>query len=514
MKFPIGIQNFEKLREDSFIYIDKTKLVHRLVVNGGDYFLSRPRRFGKSLLISTLEAYFSGNKEVFQGLAIESLEKDWIQYPILHIDLNTERYNSVEALANKLETNLYEWEQLYGKSPVANSFGTRFEYVIRKAFEKTGRRVVILVDEYDKPMLQAIGNNDLQREFRNILKGFYGALKSCDHYIRFAFLTGVTKFGKVSVFSDLNNLQDLSMDKEYQSICGITEEEIHQYFAEPVQQLAEEEGLTVEQTLQKLKQLYDGYHFVAGGVGIYNPFSLLNTLKRKQFGSYWFETGTPTYLVELLQRKDYVLPNLTEEVATADMLNSIDSFSDNPIPVIYQSGYLTIKGYDKEFEEYHLGFPNKEVEEGFTRFLLPFYTNAEHGKMPFSIASFVRDLRSGRPAQFMQRMESMFADTDYRVVGDSELYFQNAFYLLAKMMGFYTKVERATSDGRMDMTIEAANNVYIFEFKLDGSAEAALKQIDEKGYATPFISKGCNIYKVGVNFSLKKRCIDGWKIAE
>ena len=511
MKYPIGIQNFESLRKDGYTYVDKTAMIHQLASQGRYYFLSRPRRFGKSLLLSTLEAYFAGKRGLFRGLAVEKLEKDWTAFPILHLDLNTDDYQHGNVLGQRLNLVLSQWEKLYGKEAGEATFSQRFEGVIRRAAEKTGRRVVILVDEYDKPLLQTLGDDALQAAHRNLLKSFYGALKSQDQYIRFALLTGVTKFGKVSVFSDLNNLFDLSMDERYQSLCGITEEEIHAYFGESVRELAGRLGLTVEETLARLREQYDGYHFGQNGIGVYNPFSLLNTFSKLEFGSYWFETGTPTYLVELLQRDDYVLPNLTEEVATADVLNSIDSFSSNPIPVIYQSGYLTIKGYDPEFGEYRLGFPNKEVEEGFTRFLLPFYTGAERST-PFSVASFVRSLRAGRPGDFMRLMSAMFADTDYKIVGDSELYFQNAFYLVAKMLGFYTQVERTTSDGRMDMVVGTHDYLYIIEFKLDGSAEAALRQIDEKGYARPFAADSRKLYRIGVSFSLERRCIEEWKI--
>ena len=489
MKYPIGIQNFESLRKDGYTYVDKTAMIHQLVVQGRYYFLSRPRRFGKSLLISTLEAYFSGRRELFSGLAMEKLETDWTACPVLHLDLNTARYDSKESLDEILNDALTTWEKAYGSEPAETTLSLRFKGIVRRAAEQTGQRAVILVDEYDKPLLQSLDDEALQSEYRATLKAFYSVLKTQDQYIRFALLTGVTKFGKVSVFSDLNNLFDLSMDERYQALCGITEEE----------------------TLARLRDQYDGYHFRQNGIGVYNPFSLLNTFSKLEFGSYWFETGTPTYLVRLLQRDDYVLPNLTEEVATADVLNSIDSFSSNPIPVIYQSGYLTIKGYDPEFGEYRLGFPNKEVEEGFTRFLLPFYTGAERST-PFSVASFVRSLRAGRPGDFMRLMSAMFADTDYKIVGDSELYFQNAFYLVAKMLGFYTQVERTTSDGRMDMVVGTHDYLYIIEFKLDGSAEAALRQIDEKGYARPFAADSRKLYRIGVSFSLERRCIEEWKI--
>ena len=511
MKYPIGIQNFEKIRREGFVYVDKTALIYKLVNEGNYYFLSRPRRFGKSLLISTLEAYLSGKKELFDGLTIERLEKDWTEYPILHLDLNNQRYNTVESLNEILDLNLSKWEDLYGRYDKEKTLSLRFAGVIERAAIKSGHRVVVLVDEYDKPLLQAINDEALQDEFRATLKAFYSVLKTQDQYIKFALLTGVTKFGKVSVFSDLNNLIDLSMDERYQTLCGITEEEIRRYFEESVRGLAKNNDISYEDALARLERDYDGYRFVAHGEGVYNPFSLLNTLSRQRFGRYWFETGTPSYLVEVMKQDNYPLPDLTQEQVTGDFLNSIDSMSTNPIPLVYQSGYLTIKDYDQEFGFYTLGFPNKEVEEGFTDYLLPFYTNIRQGESAFYIGNFVRDLRQGRVDDFMRRMETMLSDTDYKIVGDSELYFQNAFYLISRMLGFYTEVERETSDGRMDMTVKTKDYVYIFEFKLNGSADTALRQIDAKGYAKPFALDSRKLIKVGVNFSLEKRCIEEWK---
>ena len=378
--YPIGIQNFESLRKDRYFYIDKTKLVYELANTGRYYFLSRPRRFGKSLLISTLEAYFQGKKVLFQGLAMEQLENDWTEYPVLHLDLNTEKYDTAESLDNLLNDTLVYWESFYGAEPSEVSIPLRFKGIVRRACEQTGQRVVILIDEYDKPMLQAIGNEDLQDKYRNTLKAFYSVLKTMDGYIRFALLTGVTKFGKVSVFSDLNNLNDISMDRRYVEICGITDAEIHRDLEPDLHELAESQGITYEQTCQELKERYDGYHFTYNSVGIYNSFSLLNTFDSMSFGSYWFETGTPSYLVKLLKRDHYNLQRMAHEETDADILNSVDSSSRNPIPVIYQSGYLTIKGYNKEFGLYRLGFPNKEVEEGFIKYLLPFYTHVNAGE--------------------------------------------------------------------------------------------------------------------------------------
>jgi len=456
----------------------------------------------------------SGKKELFKGLAIEKLEQKWEEHPILHLDLNTENYKEPDSLRRRLDSTLSYWEQLYGTRAVETSLPLRFEGIVRRACEKTGHRVVILVDEYDKPMLQAIGNETLQAEYRNLLKAFYSVLKSQDRYIKLAFLTGVTKFGKVSVFSDLNNLNDISMDYRYMDICGITDKELHENFDGDVALLGERNGLTKEECYVKLKEQYDGYHFDYDTVGLYNPFSIFNTLSKLKFSDYWFETGTPSFLVYLLKHSNYRLDRITEEQVSGDLLNSIDSMSRNPIPVIYQSGYLTIKGYDDRFGIYRLGFPNKEVETGFIKYLVPFYTPIEEEKTGFLITNFIMDIERGEPDSFMQRLQSMFADTDYKIVGKMELYFQNAMYLVFKMMGFYTDVERTTSNGRIDVVLQTKDYIYVMELKLDGSTDEALCQIEEKGYALPFAKDSRKLYKIGVNFSSETRGIVEWKIVE
>jgi hypothetical protein len=464
--------------------------------------------------MSTLDAYFSGKRELFKNLAIEKLEEDWTAYPVLHLDLNTGKYNSKDSLTHALDDFLSRLEANYGTFHSEKTLELRFMGIIERIYHKTGKPVVILVDEYDKPLLQSINNKELQEDFRATLKAFYSVLKTQDRYIRFALLTGVTKFGKVSVFSDLNNLIDISMDEGYDTLCGITEEEMHRYFEESIQKLAERYKISYEETCARLKKRYDGYHFVEYGTGVYNPFSLLSTFRASKFGSYWFETGTPTFLVQLLQRENFYLPDLTQQQVSADMLNCIDTMDRNPIPVIYQSGYLTIKDYDEEFKVYTLGFPNEEVEEGFANYLLPYYAHTGSEGAPMYVRNFVLALRNGRPEQFMKRMQVLFADTDYKIVGNAELYFQNAFYIVTKLLGFYTEVERTISDGRIDMIVKTKDYIYIFEFKYDQNADIALQQIENKGYAQPFVTDGRKIVKIGVNFSREHRCIDEWKIKE
>lgn len=511
MKYPIGIQNFEKLRQDGYLYIDKTGLVYSLVQTSNCYFLSRPRRFGKSLLISILEAYFLGKKELFKGLAIEKLEQEWTVHPVLHLDLNIEKYDSIDNLTDILNVNLKLWEQTYGSNDAETSVSLRFAGIIRRAYKQTGRRVVVLVDEYDKPLLQSIGNKALQEEFRNTLKPFYGVLKSLDGCIRFALLTGVTKFGKVSVFSDLNNLDDISMNNQYATLCGITEKEIHANIEEGIRSLASAQNLSYEETCVKLKEMYDGYHFTSDSEGIYNPFSLFNALKNKTFGNYWFETGTPTYLVELLKRNRYNLKDMTETVSSADVLNSIYG-DDEPIPVIYQSGYLTIKGYNPRFKTYRLGFPNKEVEEGFMNFLIPYYTPIKKEKTAFSIENFVEEIERGDIDSFFRRLQSFFADTPYELVRDRELHYQNVLFIVFKLIGLYVKAEYHTSQGRIDLALQTDKYIYVMEFKLEGSAEEALRQIEEKQYVLPFASDKRQVFQIGINFSSQTRNIEKWLV--
>ena len=508
--YPVGIQNFEKLRNGGYFYIDKTALVYRLVTTGSYYFLSRPRRFGKSLLVSTLEAYFQGKKELFEGLAVSELEKGWKQYPVIHLDLNAKKFDGPEDLIRLIDRQLLVLEAEYGKVETDETIDDRFVSLIRNMHDRTGERVVILVDEYDKPLLQAIGNEALQNEYRAILQAFYGVLKSMDGYIRFALLTGVTKFGKVSVFSDLNNLFDISMDENYTSICGISEKELLDNFDEDIRALAENNGQTYEEACAKLKENYDGYHFYPGSTGIYNPFSLLNTFMKGRYGSYWFETGTPTYLVELLKSHKYSLYKLAHEKTTAKVLDSIDSASRNPVGVIYQSGYLTIKGFIPEPRIYELGFPNREVEEGFMDFLVPFYTPVEESESGFAVWEFIQDVKAGNVDGFMERLQSFLADCPYEMAKDIELHYQNVLFIVFRLAGLYTQVEYHTSRGRIDMVVQTADYVYVMEFKLDGSAEQALEQIEERQYDLPFAKDRRKVFKIGVNFSSETRNIDRW----
>lgn len=511
-KFAIGIQNFEKIRQSEFCYIDKTDLIYQMAMSANCYFLSRPRRFGKSLLLSTIEAYFKGKKELFKGLAMEQLETEWVEYPVLHLDLNARNYDSVEALKGILNQYLEKWETIYGDEKKDRQPEERFAYLLEKIHIQTGRQVVVLIDEYDKPLLQTIGNKPLQEEYKKILKAFYGVLKSADASLRFVFLTGVTKFGQVSVFSDLNQLKDISMDARYATICGITEKELLNNFPEELQRLAESEGMTYVEVCNTMRSMYDGYHFRHNMEGVYNPFSVLNALDSREFGSYWFATGTPTFLVELLKRTDYDLRNLEGVELPIEQFADYRADAEFPIPVIYQSGYLTIKGYDKEFQNYTLGFPNDEVKYGFLRFLSPYYTGAPVEGGTFAISRFVRELRSGDVDAFLTRLRSFFAGIPYELNDKTERHYQMVFYLVFRLLGQFIDVEERSAKGRADAVVKTADHIFVFEFKLDGSTDDALRQIDDKGYLIPYLVDDRKLVKIGVSFNATERNIGEWKM--
>ena len=395
MLYPIGIQNFANIRENGYVYVDKTDLVHRLVTTGKYYFLSRPRRFGKSLLVSTLEAYFQGKKELFKGLAVEHLEKDWNAYPVLHLDLSGKTYRNENDLEITLDQHLGQWEKDCGIAARYSEPDARFKDVIDAAYEKTGKQVVILIDEYDKPLLDTVGNELLREAFRSRLQGFYSVMKSRDGKIRFGFLTGVTKLGKLSIFSGLNNLKDISMDHRYADICGISETDLYAYFDESVEEMASANGMDKEECYAKLKDYYDGYHFSAKCPDIYNPFSLLSALDQQEFKDYWYETGTPTFVVKALRQGKFNLENLTLDRVPASALGGVNADDSDPVPVLYQSGYLTIKSYDERRQRYSLKYPNQEVERGFMECLAKTYVPTASYYSPFDVQKFVDDFEKG-----------------------------------------------------------------------------------------------------------------------
>ena len=512
MRYPIGIQEFEKIRNGGYVYVDKTALIYRMISEGEYYFLSRPRRFGKSLLVSTMEAYFQGRKELFSGLAIEKLAEDWTESPVFRLDMSGKTYQTVDDLSDTLDKNLKKWEEKYGVEKGYSQPDLRFQDIIETVAEKTGRQAVVLIDEYDKPMLDALGNQELGESVRRILQGFYSVIKKEGRYIRFGFLTGVTKLGRLSVFSGLNNLNDISLDSRYADICGVSEDDLHEYFGDSVKELAAENGLSAEECYARLKKWYDGYHFSEDSPGIYNPFSLLNTLQKKKFHEYWFETGTPTFLVEIMKRTSFDVSTLEHQDVDSTLMSTVDAIYENPVPLLFQTGYLTISGYNADYFIYHLTFPNLEVKRGFLNYLLKYYTTLNDVSGSNVVFSLSSALQQGRPEDFMSVLSSLFAGTPYQIQGNAEKDFQYAIYIIMELLGIYIDAERQTSNGRIDLLIRTDRFIYVIELKVDSSAEEALRQIEEKGYAKPFASDSRRLYRIGVNFSTSTRRIEEWKI--
>ena len=529
MKYPIGIQDFESIIKDGYVYVDKTALIYRLVTEGKIYFLSRPRRFGKSLLVSTLKAYYQGKKELFKGLAIDSLEKEWAQHPVFHIDFNGENFMERGSLKAKLESTIAGWEKEYGISPFYTTLGSRFQYVLQAARQKTGKRSVVLIDEYDKPLLDVIDTgikttldcNELLLEdhHRNILKGFYSVFKAADADLQFVLLTGVTKFSQVSVFSGFNQPKDISMDPRYEALCGISEEELYQYFPVAIEKLATKYKYSVEQMKERLKREYDGYHFSDELIDIYNPFSILNVFDSNRISDYWFRTGTPTYLIRLLNHSQENLNELTGKFYDPSQFIDYKADVEKPLPMIFQSGYLTIKDVDIDMNTFLLDFPNNEVKKGFVTMVASSYL-----KPSTDAGSWARDvvstLKTGDLEQFRKLLTSFLADIPYSMrrkesERERERYFHYTFYLLMRMVSVYTTyTEKQQSEGRVDCIIETPDYIYIFEFKLDGTADEALKQIEDKGYDRPYLADKRKLFKIGVVFSSETGTVSDWKVKE
>lgn len=516
--YPVGVQTFSTIREQGFLYVDKTEYIWQLVSTSRYVFLSRPRRFGKSLLLSTIGEYFSGHRELFQGLAISSREPDWTPHPVLHLDLAGCRAENAGSLDAYLNDFLRRWEADYGiTTDQSLAPGLRFKEIIIRVHLITGRQVVILVDEYDKPLLETVADSRLQEKFSDDLRSFYSNLKSQDAHIRFAMLTGVTRFGHLSIFSDINNLRDISMDEAYSGICGVTDAELHRYFHPGVTEFASRRDLTVGEVYDKLRENYDGYHFSPeGSPDIYNPFSLLNAMSSFRFGSYWFQTGTPTSLIRLIRGGRLSLKALSQYRTSVASLSDVSFDLGNTVPVLYQSGYLTIKAYDPEFDVVTLGFPNREVEVGFFDCLMKAYASVPDGNAAFEISRFVMDVREGRTDDFMRRLQSLFADFQYDAfdLGHLERHYQDVIFIVMKLMGFYTDIEYKTASGRIDMVVKTHDYIYVFEFKIDKTAREALVQIDSRSYLLPFSADGRRLVKVGANFSSAMRTLDSWIIEE
>ena len=519
MKYPIGIQSFEQIIEDGYVYIDKTDLVYKLTHEGKIYFLSRPRRFGKSLLVSTLKNYYLGHKELFKGLKIDSLEKDWNVHPVFHVDFNGSNFLEEGVLEKRLYAYVRDWERQYGLVSDDDSLdlGGRFMEVLRAAHEQTGLRAVVLIDEYDKPILDVLDTDyGLEDRHRNVLKGFYSVFKGADSHLQFVLLTGVTKFSQVSVFSGFNQPKDISMDARYETLCGITQEELDSYFVEPVSAMAERSRCSFEEMKSLLKQKYDGYHFSDNMTDVYNPFSLLNALDSLRLQDYWFSSGTPTYLIRLLAHFKENMNELTGRYYSPEEFIDYKADVERPLPMIYQSGYLTIKDYDMEFNTFLLDFPNNEVKNGFLTALASSYLKPSEETGGW-IRDVVRTLRAGDTDRLCSLFTSFLSSIPYTMrrkedERERERYFQYTFYLILRLISVYTVyVEKVQSQGRVDCVLETPQYVYIFEFKLDGTADDALRQIEEKGYANEYASDTRTLYKIGASFSSETGTIGDWK---
>ncbi len=513
--FPVGIETFSKIRENDFVYVDKTEYIFNLVSKDGYYFLSRPRRFGKSLLLSTLRAFFEGRRDLFEGLAITRHEHSWEKHPVFHLNFVNANLSSADGLKAVIIRHLENWEAEYGIKSTSSDPSQRFYVVIEQAVEQTGKKAVVLIDEYDKALVGTLGNDELHNKFREILKPIYGTLKAADQYIRFGMITGVSRFSRLSIFSDINNLRDISMNEDYSAICGITENEMLRDCREGIEALAERRGIDYQEAVNALKRNYDGYHFSDNCPDIYNPFSLMSAFEDSDIKAYWFATGTPTFLINALRDSDIYLPDLLHSEADTTELADIDSYRDSPISLLFQTGYLTLKEYDKDMDAYRLGLPNREVSEGFFKDLLPIYMNNGRSKSLQNIRNFCRDVNAGDAEGFISKLQSFLADIPYDLSKNKpEVYFENNIYIIFKLMGFTVETEYRTSAGRIDLLVKTKNFIYVIELKLNGSAEDAIKQIEEKDYPLPFANDPRKLFKIGISFSKETRNIDRWIITQ
>ena len=527
MKYPIGIQSFEHIREDGYVYVDKTDLIYNLVTQGKIYFLSRPRRFGKSLLVSTLKAYFQGKKELFKELVIDALEKEWAEYPVFHIDFNGVNFTQGNVLEQLIEDTIVAWENTYGKDPNFDNTGRRFAYVLKQAHKKYGRRAVVLIDEYDKPILDVLDTRlttevdgerrPIEDVNREILKGFYSVFKAADEDLQFVLLTGVTKFSQVSVFSGFNQPADISMDRRYEALCGITETELYDYFDEAIKELAVRYKYAEAEMKEFLKRQYDGYHFSDNLTDIYNPFSLLNAFASQRVDDYWFRSGTPSYLIRLLNHSEEDLDELTGRYYDPSEFIDYKADVEKPLPMIYQSGYLTVKDCDLSMNTFLLDFPNNEVRKGFVTLVANNYmkTKDDAGGMAREL---VMALKAANLDRFRKLLTGFLADIPYTMrrketERERERYFHYTFYLLMRLVSCYTVyTEKQQSEGRVDCIIEVPGYISIFEFKLDGTAAEALAQIEEKGYARPYAADPRPLYRIGVSFSSETGTVSDWEV--
>ena len=513
--YPVGIQTFERIRKENKLYIDKTEYIYRMTHSGGCYFfLSRPRRFGKSLLVSTFESYFSGKKELFEGLAIEKLEQEWMEYPVLHFDMSGGKHMEKEQLEDYLSNRLEAEERKWGITHTKRGANDRLTELITTAYEISGKQVVVLIDEYDAPMLDVAHDKETLDVLRNVMRNFFSPLKMCEPMLRFVFLTGITKFSQVSIFSELNNIKNVSLDDEYAGVCGITKEELLTQMSEDIDMLAEAQGMTREETIAKLKENYDGYHFSPASPDVFNPYSLLNCFDDKNFGAYWFSSGTPTYLINML-RKFKVLPaKIGRSLARSSAFDAPTENLKTITPLLYQSGYITIKGYDKMSQLFTLDLPNKEIKVGLFESLLPYYLEgmyAEEGDVAIAQMSVL--IRQGDMDGALRLFQEFLGTVPYCNNTNYEGHYQQVLVIIFTLLThFVVDVEVHTPNGRVDVVMETEDTLYLIELKLNKSAQSAMQQINLKQYGQRFARCGKPIVKVGVNFDAKKGNIEDWII--
>ena len=511
--YPIGIQTFSKIREGNYLYIDKTAYVYRMTHSASSYmFLSRPRRFGKSLLTSTLHSYFSGRKDLFHGLAMEKLEKEWTEYPVLHFDMSTAKHADSEQLLQELNLKLYGYEQIYGRLEEEVNPNQRLMGLIKRAYEQTGKKVVVLIDEYDAPLLDVVHERENLDVLRNIMRNFYSPLKACDPYLRYVFLTGITKFSQLSIFSELNNIENISMDEPYAAICGISEDEIRSQMEEDVDRLAKNLEVTPEEALMKLKENYDGYHFTYPSPDIYNPFSLLTAMEKGKIGSYWFGSGTPTYLIKMLDKFGVKPSEIGRKQLKSSAFDAPTETMTDAVPLLYQSGYITIKDYNKMLDLYTLDIPNKEVRLGLMESLLPHYVDNKTPEATTMVAYLFYDIQNGDMDAALHRLQEFLSTIPYCDNTRFEGHYQQVFYIIFSLLGYYVDVEVRTPRGRVDIVLRTKTTLYVMELKLDKSAGEAMEQIDLKNYPERFALCGLPVVKVAVSFDSERCTIGDWKI--
>ncbi len=513
-RYPIGLQTFSELIEGNYVYVDKTDLVYKITHGDSKYiFLSRPRRFGKTLLVSTLEAYFSAHKELFKGLAVEKLETDWIQYPVLRFDMSTMRHVSKEELELELNLKLNRYEKVYGRGEEEIRPNQRLQGIVRRAYERTGKKVVVLIDEYDAPLLDVVHEEENLPELRKVMRNFYSPLKALDPFLRFVFLTGITKFSQMSIFSALNNIKNISMDKEYASLCGFTEEEILSQMPQGIDYIAQEQGITREEALSRVKVMYDGYHFTWPSPDIYNPYSLLNAFTDGELNSYWFGSGTPTYLLEMLRKFEVKPYQIGGRRVKATAFDAPSERMTEITPLLYQSGYITIQEYSKFSGLYTLDIPNTEVRVGLMESLLPYYVE-DSLSADTLVGDMAEHIHFGRMNEALELMRKFLLTIPYTNDTDYEGHYQALLYVIFSMLGEKMEVEVHTVDGRIDSVLHTDKKIYVIELKLNGSADEAMRQIDDKDYVAKYALSGIPVIKVGINFDSKTKTISDWKIVE